>query len=311
MPKLAFLFPGQGAQYVGMGKDFFEAFPIARHVFEEAGDVLSKNVEKFIFEGPISDLTQTRNSQVCIFIVSMAVLRTLQNQFPDLKPLICAGLSLGEYSALCASNKLSFKHSLQLIQKRADLMHQACETVPGTMAAVLGLDVKTVQDTVGPLVNENVWVANYNCPGQVVVSGTIKGVEIASIALKAAGAKRVMPLQVHGAFHSGLMQKAQDRLAKEIENCPLIDSNIDLVMNVTGTIEEDLEKIKKNMIEQVTNSVLWQQSIETMKEIPIDYYFEIGCGKTLTGMNKKMGLLSKTISLEKVVDLEKVSQILS
>jgi [acyl-carrier-protein] S-malonyltransferase len=289
--KKAFIFPGQGAQYVGMGKDFYEAFAIARETFEEADEWLGEKLSKIIFEGPEEVLNQTKYSQLAIFVVSMAILRTL-----DLKPDVCAGLSLGEYTALCASGRLGFKETLLLIKERARLMNEACEKVPGTMAAVLGMDAEAIEEAVKGLV----WVANYNAPGQTVISGTKEGVEKAAIILKEKGAKRVIPLVVHGAFHSGLMQVAQDGLKPFVDRIQLKESEIDFVMNVPGDFVK--EGIKKNLIEQVTHSVRWQQGIEAMKKAGVELFIEIGCGKTLTGLNKKMG--ANTISIEKVTDLE-------
>lgn len=301
--KRAFLFPGQGAQYPGMGKDFAEAFAVARETFEEADDVLQKSISKIIFEGPETELVQTKNSQLAIFIVSAALLRSFHSQFPDLKPTVCAGLSLGEYTALWASGKISFRDALLLVRERAHFMNEACVAVPGTMAAVLGLEGEKVLETVTSI--PDVWVANYNCPGQIVISGTKKGVEEATVALKLAGAKRVIPLEVHGAFHSGLMQKAQDKLAPFIEMAPLIQSDVALAMNAPGDLVATLPEIRRQLIQQVTGSVRWQQLIQKIEQTGPHQYFEIGCGKILSGFNKKMGL--STLAVEKIDDLEKIA----
>lgn len=219
MKRAAYLFPGQGAQYPGMGKDFFDVFAISRETFEEADEYLGERLSKIIFEGPEAVLTQTKHSQLAIFVNSAAILRALIQQLPDLKPAICAGLSLGEYTALFASGRLGFKETLFLVRERSRLMNDACEKIPGTMAAVLGLHAPEVEAAVKGL--KGVWVANYNCPGQTVISGTKEGVEKGAEALKARGAKRVLPLTVHGAFHSGLMQPAQDALAPFIAAAPI------------------------------------------------------------------------------------------
>jgi len=300
--KRAFVFPGQGAQYVGMGKDFF---PLAKEVFQEADDVLSQGLSRLIFEGLENELTKTKNSQTAIFVVSMAMLHVLQKQLPDVVPSVVAGLSLGEYTALCASGRLSFKETLLLVQKRAQFMNEACEKVPGTMAVVLGLDEKTVQGAVHNI--PEVWVANYNCPGQIVISGTEAGVNAGTESLKAAGAKRVLPLQVHGAFHSGLMQSAQDALAPFIQKANFRDSTVELVMNVPGNFVVS-DDIRKNLISQVTNSVRWEQGIRAIETKGIDLYLEIGPGKTLSGMNKKIGCKAPTLSLEKLSDLDVIAK---
>jgi [acyl-carrier-protein] S-malonyltransferase len=291
--KYVFLFPGQGAQYPGMGKDFYEAFAASRQTFEQADDLLKENLSKIIFDGPESELTKTKYSQCAIFVVSAAILRAM----PEMKPAVCAGLSLGEYTALWASGRLSFEETLLLIQKRAQFMNDACENVSGTMAAVLGMaDVESALQGI-----PGVWVANYNCPGQIVISGTKEGVAIASEQLRAKGAKRIIPLQVHGAFHSGLMQGAQDALAPYIAAANIRESNIGFVMNATGDFAGD---VKKNLTCQVTSSVRWDQGILAIEKTKPDKYLEIGCGKTLTALNKKIGVAAPTISVEKVGDLD-------
>lgn len=293
--KKAFLFPGQGAQYVGMGKDFYDAFPIAKATFQEADDLLKMHLTEIIFQGPEATLTETQHAQLAIFVVSMAILRTVEEQL-GLKPDVCAGLSLGEYTALTASKRAPFATTLRLVRERGRLMNLACETTNGTMAAVLGLN------EVDLTMLNNVWAANYNAPGQIVISGTKEGIEQAAIKLKEQGAKRVLPLTVHGAFHSPLMQSAQDGLTPYLEQIALQASPIRFVMNVPGDFAKE-DDIRKNLIAQVTKPVRWSQSIEAMKQAGIEQFIEIGCGKTLTGLNKKIGVPSM-FSIEKVADLE-------
>lgn len=306
MKKIAFLFPGQGSQFPGMGKDFYDAFSIARETFQEADDLLSYPLSRIMFEGPQELLTQTKNSQLAIFVNSVALLRVLKSLLPDLIPYVCLGLSLGEYTALFAAGKIEFKDALLLVQKRSELMNRACEEVAGTMAAVLGMTGPAVEEAL--LGIDGVWVANYNCPGQIVISGTKEGVEAGSLALKAKGAKRILPLTVHGAFHSGLMQSAQDGLSPFLENASLKDSPIGFVMNVPGDFVKDLEEIQENLIQQVTHPVRWDQGILAIEQKQVDLYIEIGCGKTLSGLNKKIGVAAPTISLEKISDLDGVIQ---
>ncbi|HSX11578.1 MAG TPA: ACP S-malonyltransferase [Chlamydiales bacterium] len=301
MKKIAFLFPGQGAQYVGMGKDFYESFRVAKETFQEADELLGEYLSKIIFEGPEEKLTETRVAQVAIFVTSLAIFRVVREQLPDLEASVCAGLSLGEYTALCASGRLSFKETLFLVRERARLMNEACERVPGTMAAVLGLSAAETEAGVKGL--SGVWVANYNAPGQTVISGTKEGVEKASLALKERGAKRVIPLSVHGAFHSGLMLSAQEGLRGSVERAPIGEGGPEFVMNVPGSFVKSVSEIRKNLIGQVTQSVRWEQGIEAMKASGVDFYLEVGCGKTLSGLNKKMGISSMS-AVEKVTDLE-------
>lgn len=306
---IAFLFPGQGAQYVGMGKDFAEHFVIAKHTFEEADEILQKNISKIIFEGDSSTLTKTQNSQLAIFITSIAILRVLKLNFSNLTPSICAGLSLGEYTALCASEKASFEECLKVVRYRGQFMNDACESIKGTMAVILGLNAETVLELVKEVnLPHDLWAANFNCPQQVVISGTEKGIEMGTKAALSKGAKRVIPLKVHGAFHSGLMQNAENRLVPYIHELKLKESPVKLVMNVSAQEETSLEKIRHNLIKQVTSPVLWEQSICNINDQKgMDLYLEIGPGKTLAGFNKRIGILAPTISIENIKDLSQLS----
>ena len=291
MSKKALIFPGQGAQFIGMGKDFVDAFPVAKKTFEEADDLLKVHLSKVVFEGPESELLLTKNSQLAIFTNSIAILRVFQEEFPEVTPAFCSGLSLGEYSALCAAGKLSFEKTLLLIQKRAQLMNDASVKNPGSMAAVLGLSGEDVDRAICEI--KGLWVANYNCPGQVVISGTKEGIEKGAIALKEKGAKRVVPLSVSGAFHSPLMKEAEIALSSYIMNTKFTKSRTQLVMNVLGCPTEELQR---NLIAQVSGSVRWEQGIRYMDHEGVETYIEIGCGKTLSGMNRKIGVKGKTFS---------------
>jgi len=307
--KIAFLFPGQGAQYIGMGKEIFDNFSIAKEIYEAANDILHYDLAKIVFEGPENLLKETVYSQVAIFVTSIALLNVLKHEFPDVLPSVCAGLSLGEYTALAASDKISFEDALLLVQKRAQFMNASCVKTSGTMAAILGLDSNIIDETIAKLNPPHlIWTANYNTIDQTVISGSIEGVDIAAKVLQEIGAKKVVPLKVHGAFHSGLMIDSQLLLKPEIENTCFKNSNIDIVMNVSGDFVRSVADIKKYLILQVTNSVRWKQSIETIDKQGIDLYLEIGPSKTLTMMNLKNKVKGVTLNLEKISDLEKLSQ---
>jgi len=299
--KIAFIFPGQGAQYPGMGRDFYENFATAKAVFAEADQILGYAFSDLIFNGSAEELTLTKHSQLAIFITSIAILRVYQEQNPGKRPAICGGLSLGEYTALVAAEKLSFKEALPLVQARGIFMDEACANEPGTMHVVLGMEVPAVNDALKGL--SGVWIANLNCPGQIVISGTKQETETAAALLKEKGAKRVMPLDVSGAFHSGLMQSAQDKLAPLIQAVEMQGSDIDVVMNVPGRLVTDAGEIRTNMTEQVTKAVRWQSCIEAMVEAGIEQFIEMGPGRTLAGMNKRIGIKVPTVSVGKIEEL--------
>jgi [acyl-carrier-protein] S-malonyltransferase len=306
--RLAFLFPGQGAQYPGMAQDFVKTFSAARLTFEEADDLLKRPLSTLILEGPEDVLTQTKNSQVAIYVASVAILRVIQELY-DFKPFVCAGLSLGEYTALTAGEWLSFRHALPLVHYRGQFMNEACEATSGTMAVVMGLEAAVVEEMVRAVdLPHDLWVANFNCPGQVVLSGTLKGIEAGTAGAKAKGAKRVLPLPVHGAFHSGLMRQAEKKLAPYIQQAPIVQGEAQLVMNVPGNFVSDVEKVRHHLIQQVTHSVKWEQGIRAMEQQGIDLFIEFGPGKTLAGMNKRIGVQAPTLSIEKVEDLDQLSQ---
>lgn len=301
--KIAFIFPGQGAQYVGMGKDFYERFSVSREVFDKADALLQRSFSSLIFSGATEELTQTNNSQLAIFIVSLAVHAALRKELPDIVPSVCAGLSLGEYTALVATGKLSFEEGLALVEKRATYMQQACLSNPGSMRVVLGMAPEQIGKVLQGL-SSDAWIANLNCPGQVVIAGTIEGLDKASLALKEAGAKRILPLDVSGAFHSALMQPARDLLTPYLLKASLKSSSIDLVMNTPGDFVKDPDQMRQFLIEQVTQPVLYQKGIESMLRSGVNYFVEMGPGKTLQGMNKKIGVTCPTRSIEKSSELE-------
>lgn len=306
--KIAFIFPGQGAQYVTMGKDFYDKYPIAKDIFDKADAILNRPFSQLIFSGAKEELTQTKNSQLAIYIVSYAIYSVFASEYPDLKPSACAGLSLGEYTALAVTGRISFEEGLFLVDKRATLMQEACIFSPGSMRVVLGLEEESVNKALSTIAgNETLCVANLNCPGQVVIAGTHKELEMAASVLKEAGAKRVLPLDVSGAFHSSLMQSAREGLLPFLGRVSLRDSKVDLVMNTPGEVVEDSSSILAYLEAQVTEPVRWQKGIEAMVESGITHFIEMGPGTTLQGMNKRIGLdNTPTYSIGKVEDLEGV-----
>lgn len=309
---IAFLFPGQGAQYTGMAKDFCEAFPVAKQTFEEADDRLGRHLSHVVFNGPDALLTETKNSQLGIYVASLAILKTISSLFPQLTPKICSGLSLGEYTALTAAQKLAFADGIQLVNHRGQYMNDACEQTQGSMAVILGLESDVVEQLVKEVdLPQDLWAANFNCPGQVVISGTLRGIEAGTAAAKAKGAKRVLPLPVHGAFHSGLMKLAEERLAPHIHNASLHDTPCQIVMNVTGGPVQLLSDIRGFLIKQVTHPVRWEQGMRQMASQGVDLFIEFGCGKTLAGFHKRIGIAAPCISVEKVDDIKSLETVLS
>ena len=297
--RVVFLFPGQGSQGVGMGKDFYEAYPLAREIFKQADALLGYSISSIMFEGPQEALLQTRNSQTAIYTNSMVILKVIQEEFPDLRPFACAGHSLGEYSALTATGRISFLDCLPLVKLRSEAMNRECEKRPGAMAAILGLDGEQVEKALEG--ERDVWAANFNCPDQTVISGTFEGVERGMALVLEKGAKRAIKLPVHGAFHSELMQEAQDCLEEQLSLVPLKRSSVGLVMNVVGDFVYDLELILDHLINQVTSPVRWSDGIKKMEKV--DLFVEIGHGKVLAGLNKKIGVTAPTVSIGQVSDL--------
>ncbi|MGO2102766.1 ACP S-malonyltransferase [Psychroflexus halocasei] len=280
----AYVFPGQGAQFSGMGLDLYEKSPEAQELFEKANKILGFNITDIMFEGSAEDLKQTKVTQPAIFLHSV-ILSKLMGE--DFKPDLVAGHSLGEFSALVANGTLSFEDALKLVHKRALAMQKACENQSSTMAAVLGLEDDIVED-VCQTIDGVVVPANYNCPGQLVISGETEAVEKACEVLKEKGAKRAMLLPVGGAFHSPLMEPAREELAKAIEETTFNQPNCPIYQNVTTTAVTDPEEIKKNLIAQLTAPVKWTQIMKQMLEDGMESYTEVGPGKVLQGLLKKV-----------------------
>ena len=280
----AYVFPGQGAQFIGMGKDLFETSDDARLLFEKANDILGFEITKIMFEGEAEELRQTRVTQPAIFLHSTIQAAVLGDSF---QPEMVAGHSLGEFSALVANKTLSFEDGLRLVSKRAEAMQKACDANPGTMAAVLGLEDQVVEDTCAA--TEGVVVAaNYNCPGQLVISGELTAVEAACEALKEAGAKRALLLPVGGAFHSPLMEPAREELEAAIKAVSFNTPMCAVYQNVNASATSDPQVIQKNLISQLTAPVRWTQSVQQMIADGASNFIEVGPGKVLQGLVKKI-----------------------
>lgn len=286
----AYIFPGQGAQFVGMGKDLYETSEEAKSLFEKANEILGFRITDIMFSGTDEDLKQTKVTQPAIFLHSVILAKVLAGDF---KPDMVAGHSLGEFSALVAAGALSFEDGLKLVAKRANAMQKACEIQPSTMAAVLGLDDFTVED-ICQRVSDVVVPANYNCPGQLVISGTIEGVDKACTLLTEAGAKRAIKLNVGGAFHSPLMESARVELEAAIVDTEFKSPICPIYQNIDAKPYTDVAAIKDNLIAQLTGSVKWTQTVQKMIEDGATSFVEVGPGNVLQGLVKKVNRAMET-----------------
>jgi [acyl-carrier-protein] S-malonyltransferase len=307
MSKIAFVFPGQGAQAVGMGKDVYDALPNSRAVFEKGDEVLGFPLSKLIFEGPDSELKQTVNTQPALLTASVAYLEALREQ--GLKPDYVAGHSLGEYSALVAAGVLSYEDAVMLVRLRGRFMEEAVPGGQGAMAAVLGAEREALAALCQNVseVSGVVELANVNCPGQIVVSGSQEGVNGVVQRVKEAGGKRAIPLEVSGPFHSSMMRAAADRLAEELQKVTFKTPNVPVIVNVTASPVTDPEEIRELLVRQVYSPVLWQDSIEWLIADGVDTFVEIGSGSVLAGLIRK---IDKTVKVININTLESVQTVL-
>ncbi len=308
MVDFALIFPGQGAQYVGMGKDLYQQFPAAKVIFEKANHVLGFDIAKLCFEGPKEELTRTDICQPAILTASIAALRALESVSPlsgQLTPKAMLGLSLGEYTALVAAGSLTFEDAVSLVRKRGQFMEEASRQNPGTMASVIGF---SLEETKKVCADTGAEIANLNSPGQIVISGAKEKVEAASNLAKERGARKVIPIDVSGAFHSSLMAPAAQRLRVEIDKIEIRSPKIKVVANVNAGYESSPEEIKANLVAQVKSPVLWEDSIRFLSGAGIKRYIEVGPGKVLAGLLRRIDPQLECFNVETAADTTAVKE---
>ncbi|MFH1459307.1 MAG: ACP S-malonyltransferase [Candidatus Omnitrophota bacterium] len=310
--KIAFIFPGQGAQYVGMGKDLYQKFESAKTIFEKSNECLGFDLKSICFEGPQEELTQSAICQPAILTLSIAVLEVLKDkeEFQALIPYACAGLSLGEYAALVACESLKFEDAVRLVHKRGQFMDTASKENPGTMSCILGLDITKTKEICQKTKAE---IANLNCPGQIVLSGSVQAIAQANTLANEQGAKRVIPLDVSGPFHSSLMSSAAASLKKELDNVEISKPKVMFIPNVTAQETDGPEQIRQLLTQQVASTTYWEKSIGNLRNHNINTYLELGPGKVLKGLLQRIDRSLEVINLQKTADfdilLEKIMEI--
>ena len=305
MSKIAFIFPGQGAQACGMGQDFYEQTETGKRIFDKATELMGFSMPQLCFEEN-DRLDITEYTQAAMVTASIAMMRVLEEN--GIKPDVAAGLSLGEYCALAAAGVMGDEDAIRTVRQRGILMQEAVPVGEGAMAAILALDAAVIEEVTGAM--EGVWIANYNCPGQIVISGEKAAVEEACEKLKAAGAKRAVMLNVSGPFHSGMLTAAGEKLGQVLSRVELHEPRIPYVANVTAQYVKSAAEVKELLTRQVSSSVRWQQSVEAMIADGVDTFIEIGPGKTLAGFMRKISRDVKTLNVEKLEDISKVAEAL-
>lgn len=296
MKKVAFMFPGQGSQAVGMGQSFYDEYQKIRELYDEANSLLKKDITKIMFEGPKEILTETENTQPALLLSSIAVHTLLIEE--EIQPVMTVGHSLGEYTALVAAGAISLEEALPLVATRGKLMEEAFPKGQGTMAAVLGMNEEKIQDCLNEVEYEIVDIANLNCPGQIVISGSKEGIEEATEVLKANGAKRVMPLNVSGPFHSRLMKSANEKFSNHLNEVHFSDTSIPVYANVSASPVTEHQRMKELLIKQLYSPVRFEESIRKMIEAGVDAFVEVGNGKVLSGLVRKIDKQAKTFAVQ-------------
>lgn len=310
MSKLAFVFPGQGAQFVGMGKDFYDKFDVAKKLFDEADDALGYSIKKMCFEGSEDDLKLTENTQPAILIVSVIAAELLKAE--GVSPEIAGGHSLGEYSALVAAGTLKFSDAVKLVHKRGQFMQEAVPVGEGSMAAIIGLEDEVIINACEKASEVGaVQAVNFNCPGQTVIAGTVAGVDKAVELLKSAGAKKAVVLPVSAPFHSTLMKPAAEKLSAELDKVELKDAEFPIAANFNGELETDATKIKANLVLQADHPVKWIDCVNAMKDFGAEIFVECGPGKTLCGFNRRIDKQIKSLNVEDLDSLQKAVEALN